>query len=376
MKIAIVSPEFPPDIGGVETYALEFVRELATRGHDLTLFTMRHPEGEVTIPGVRVVPALKLCRAADRQTFSHHQADVWHVLNAAYAWVALDQRTTVVTVHGNDFLRPYYPVAQPDLWRSPLLWRYADALASCLRPYWISRSAALVNRALPKARHIITNSRYTERVLLEKVPDCAGRTSPGLVGVAHRFFEVACRVSGNGPRHIVTVSRLSEPRKNVAEVLHALAALRGQFDFRYTVVGDGADRARLEALAYELGLVQRVRFTGFVDDQTLLDTYAEADLFVLTSAIIPASHEGFGIVYLEAAASGVPCLAARLAGAVEAVEDGVSGFFVDTPTRESIATALRAFLSGAIQFKPQACRDFAHKFSWARVVDHACAHYS
>lgn len=376
MRIALVSPEFPPDIGGVETYAREFVRELAGRGHDLTLFTMRHPEGEADIPGVRIEPTLKLCRDADRKTFANHRTDVWHALNAAYAWLALEYSNTVVTVHGNDFLRPYYPIAQPDLWHIPLLWRHADRLAGILRPLWKARSAALVRHALPHARHIMANSRYTERVLLEKVPGCAGRTSTGLVGVEQRFFGVERRSVGNGPAHLMSVSRLSEPRKNIAEVLRALAMLKDDFAFRYSVVGDGADRPRLEALARELGLEQRVHFAGFVDERQLLDTYAEADLFVLTSSIIPGSHEGFGIVYLEAAASGVPCLAARLAGAVEAVADGVSGFFVDDPTRDSIADALRAFLSGGISFNPQACRDFARNFTWARVVDHALAHYA
>ena len=59
MHIAIVSPEFPPDIGGVETYAREFVTELARRGHDVTVFTVRHPQGEVALPGVRIEPVLK-----------------------------------------------------------------------------------------------------------------------------------------------------------------------------------------------------------------------------------------------------------------------------------------------------------------------------
>jgi glycosyltransferase involved in cell wall biosynthesis len=173
----------------------------------------------------------------------------------------------------------------------------------------------------------------------------------------------------------LTVCRLSEPRKNVDRVLHALAKLKDRHDFRYTVVGDGHLRASLEGLAETLELAQHVRFTGFVNQDELLDIYAHSDLMVLASGVTPDSHEGFGIVYLEAAASGVPSLAARLAGAVEAVEDGTSGMFVDEPTIEKLAEALDRFLRGEIHFDRQACRSFAHRFTWTKVVDHALQYY-
>jgi len=140
-------------------------------------------------------------------------------------------------------------------------------------------------------------------------------------------------------------------------------------------VGDGHDRARLERLTVDLHLEERVRFTGFVSRNELLDSYAHSDLMVLASGVIPGSHEGFGIVYLEAAASGVPSLAARLAGAAEAVDEGKSGMYVEEPTVEALTDALGRFLGGQIRFDPGACRNFARRFTWARVVDHALQYY-
>jgi phosphatidylinositol alpha-1,6-mannosyltransferase len=174
---------------------------------------------------------------------------------------------------------------------------------------------------------------------------------------------------------LLTVARLSEARKNVDQVLRALALLKDRHDFRYTIVGDGYDRPRLETLAKELGIEERVRFAGFVSQEELLDTYAQSDLMILTSAVIPGSHEGFGIVYLEAAASGVPCLAARLGGAAEAVEEGRSGFFVETPAVDALAAALGRFLRREIRFEQEACREFARRFLWKNVVDHALKYY-
>jgi phosphatidylinositol alpha-1,6-mannosyltransferase len=377
MRIGIVAPEFPPDIGGVETYAFEFSKELAKRGHDVTVFTPRHARGEVSVPGGRVHAKLSMRRDVDQQILGDYPVDVWHVMNAAFAWLALEGKPTVVSVHGNDFLRPYISVAKRSWASLPLLWRLADmGNPNLLESFWTWRTRRLMNEALPKAKHILANSQYTEAALLDRYPACRGKTSVAFVGVGERFFSVEHRPAANGVRRLLTVSRLSERRKNVDMVLQALASLKERYAFSYTVVGDGHDRARLELLTKELGLQDRVRFTGFVGQDDLLRIYSESDLFVLTSSILPSSHEGFGIVYLEAAASGVPSLAARLAGAAEAVSDGVSGMFVDAPAVGTIAGALSEFLDGKIKFDREACRQFAQQFSWRRVVDHSLSFYA
>jgi glycosyltransferase involved in cell wall biosynthesis len=175
---------------------------------------------------------------------------------------------------------------------------------------------------------------------------------------------------------LLTVCRLSERRKNVDLVLRALATLKGRRAFRYTVVGDGELRPELEALTAELGLREHVRFAGFLDAAGLRAELLASDLFVLTASINPASHEGFGIVYLEANACGTPTLAARLAGAAEAVADGVSGAFVDGLEVGQVAAALERVLSGGQRFDPEACRAFARGFGWDRVVDAALPWYA
>ena len=82
-----MSPEFPPDIGGIETYAFEFVRELVKRGHEVHVFTLRHAQGEVSIPGVKIWPILRRRRYLDSPSLKEHCMDAWHVMNAAYAWL-------------------------------------------------------------------------------------------------------------------------------------------------------------------------------------------------------------------------------------------------------------------------------------------------
>jgi phosphatidylinositol alpha-1,6-mannosyltransferase len=95
---------------------------------------------------------------------------------------------------------------------------------------------------------------------------------------------------------------------------------------RLVVVGDGDDRPRLQAKARELGLAERVVFTGFVEEATLAVLYARARGFVM-----PSSGEGFGLVYLEAMRSARACVALSGGAAAEVVVDGETGILVDGP---------------------------------------------
>lgn len=374
MRIGVVSPEFPPALGGVETYAWEFCRELLRRGHEVTVFTSPQKGGPAELAGGRVLPVLRRRRRHDLKTLRDQQIDAWHVMNTGYAWLALERpQPVVVSAHGNDFLRPYILASRLDLFRQ---WRPLRRLFEPLdKKLGVFLSDRLMQRALPRARHILCNSRYTERALLARIPACQGKTSTAWVGVAQDFFSIEPAVRADGVANLLTISRLSEPRKNVALILHALAELKARHAFRYTVVGEGAERAALQAMAQRLGLEERVRFTGKVDGDQLRMHLSESDLFVLTASINPYSHEGFGIVYLEANAAGVPVLAARLAGAAEAVEESVSGYFVEEPELPQLVEALDAFLAKRIRFDSEACRQHARRFDWARVVDQAERYY-
>ncbi len=376
MRIGIVAPEFPPALGGMQTYAFEFARELGRRRHEVHVFT-RAGQGQPleAFPG-QVHPVLRESRKLDWARLRTFRMDAWHVMNACYAWLALETRPVVVTVHGNDFLRPYLPVERLHLERLPLLWRSERLVAWLEQRIGSALTRRSVRRGLRCAARILTNSRYTEAVLLERYPACRGLTTAAMVGVSTEYLNQAQRTRRGSIPQLITVARLEERRKNVDVVLRALATLKDDFTFFYTVVGDGHLRPQLEALAAELGLQDRVRFTGFLPGSGVRELLGKATLFVLTSSINPGSHEGFGIAYLEANACGTPVLAARLAGAVEAVEEGVTGLFVDAPTPEAVAARLREVLAGRATFDSDACRRFAHRFQWQDVVDCAMPWYA
>jgi phosphatidylinositol alpha-1,6-mannosyltransferase len=126
-----------------------------------------------------------------------------------------------------------------------------------------------------------------------------------------------------GERVLLTVGRM-DPReryKGHDRVIAAISNLVAEgYDICYLVVGEGDDRARLEALARDAGVSERVRFLGRVGLQSLIEIYRAADLFVM-----PSTGEGFGVAFLEAMASGTPALGLGVAGARDALADGQLG---------------------------------------------------
>ena len=308
---------------------------------------------------------MTLRRHRDRATLLKHTMDVWHCLDATQAWLALDTAPVFVTVHGNDFLAPYHPVGRLDLGVSDRLERWlGDRL-----------TRNLIRRALPVLR-TSSPTAGTRRRSFSGTTRPAGAGRRWLRSASRRRILPSIEPATAGRRCAsITVCRLNEARKNVAAVLHALGDLRRQHDFHYTVVGDGELLPGLRALTEELGLADRVTFTGAVSHRQKIDLLRNSDLFVLAATADSRSYEGFGIAYLEANACGTPVLAARAGGAVEAVEEGINGYFVEQPTAPGIAGALARFLGGELYFAADQCVHFAQRFSWRAVVEHTIARY-
>jgi phosphatidylinositol alpha-1,6-mannosyltransferase len=144
---------------------------------------------------------------------------------------------------------------------------------------------------------------------------------------------------------LLTVSRLA-PRKGHDVVIRALPTIVDAHpDTVYLIAGDGGQRASLEALAKRVGVAEHVVFLGYVPDADLPDLYATADLFVMPNRKEGSSVEGFGIVFLEANATGTPVIGGNSGGVPDAVADGVSGRLVDPASVEDVAGRVVELLS-------------------------------
>jgi glycosyltransferase involved in cell wall biosynthesis len=156
---------------------------------------------------------------------------------------------------------------------------------------------------------------------------------------------------------ILTVNRLAagEPFHSYDQILAALPAIRQSIpNVHYLIVGKGDDRPRLERLIAERNLQDCVTLAGFIADDELPNYYALCDVFAM-----PSKLEGFGIVYLEALASGKPVLAG-FDGGRNALKHGELGALVNPDNVDAIAIALTQILSGnypnALMYEPQMLR--------------------
>lgn len=142
---------------------------------------------------------------------------------------------------------------------------------------------------------------------------------------------------------LLTVARLwsGDIYKGVDVTIRALPKILTAYpDVKYLVVGRGDDQPRLAKLAEDLGVGDRVIFAGFVPTDQLVDHYRLADGYVMPS------QEGFGIVYLEAMACGVPVIAGDDDGSADPLQDGRVGWQVPHRDPDAVAQACIELLSG------------------------------
>lgn len=207
-----------------------------------------------------------------------------------------------------------------------------------------------------RALGIVANSAWTAGLARETLALFAARPVPVAaieLGTDPDFFSprrdaAALRRRlglGDGPL-LLTVARLV-PHKGQDVTIRALASLAGDFpDLRYLVIGEGHDRLRLEALARELGVAERVCIAGALYDDDVAEAYAAAAVYVGLSRVDnEINAEGFGIAFIEAGASGTPSVAGDSGGVRAAVREGETGLIVPPADVGAAAAAVRLLLS-------------------------------
>jgi phosphatidylinositol alpha-1,6-mannosyltransferase len=223
-----------------------------------------------------------------------------------------------------------------------------------VRHSWLKRVTA--RAILGRAAAIIAISSFTARRTRELMSSL-GLAGEDRVHVVHpgtdpdRFrpnptaaLSMRRRLKIGDRSMILTVGRLV-PRKGVDMLLAALAVVATRHpDIVLVVAGEGPDRERLESEARRLGLEDRVLFLGPVPEEELPDLYAAADLFVLPAREDGDEVEGFGIVFCEAAATGLAVVGGDSAGVADAVRHGETGILVPPSDPRAIAGAIMELL--------------------------------
>ncbi len=331
MRLLLLTIDFPPSRGGVQTLLARLVAELA-------------PVWQVTV----VTPASAGGEAWDRtQSYavirSRPPAGGAAGLAGVHvrAFVEVLRRRPHVILCGHVLLGPFCRLVSV-LFGVPYV---AMAYAYEIRA---PRMRAIAGLALRGARRVVTLSEFGRRAVE------AHGVAPAAVAVIRPGVAVDDREGGPDPtereagaRVVLSVGRLVDAYKGHDMVIRAMPLILAKTPTaRYVVVGDGPLRPYLERLVASLGVAHAVRFVGEISDEDVDAWYRRCDVFVLAGrdSEVSGGAEGYGIAFVEAALRGKPVVGGRSGGIPDAVIDGETGILVDPLDPGDIADAVTRLL--------------------------------
>ncbi|MBP9853818.1 MAG: glycosyltransferase family 4 protein [Candidatus Omnitrophica bacterium] len=356
MKIGIIAVDFYPKLGGMENYAAQLAMNFRDMGHAVHLFIKKDGQDLNNVTNYKI---LTKDLFKDIPSLCRFDMDVWLAINSSYGILSGYKKNVFICSHGNDFLSPWVCYQFPFL-ENKLIWRFKEPLEKFFSKF-------ILNLHIGRIKGIFPNSDYTKDRFLKMYPSAKDKISVINPGVDPNFF-MTTQEKSKGRFNILSVTRLTNPRKNIRSVIEALSLLKDKYPFTYSVIGDGPMKEYLENLVKQKNLTDQVFIKGQVSYEELKESYRSSDLFVLIPKTDKNDVEGFGMVYLEANACGVPVLASRGNGSSNAVKEGISGYFVDEPDAQHCQKALEEFFSGKINFDQQKIIDHAKPFRWSNIA--------
>jgi len=363
-SLLISGSYFPPQIGGISTMMYEICRELG-------------PDRVAVLTGVAGTPAdaplekLKMFRVDDCLPPRSVGSSMRLVAALGRALVAMRPAVLQYATLEDAYLAYWTRRA---LGLRHIFYAHGNELLAAAKSPWDKARSALLASSC-----VVANSRFTAE-LARSFGLPAERVRVVHPGCNVQEFykmsvdaETRARITQGRPRArvLLTVGNLVE-RKGHDTVIRALSALPpGMEDTLYLIAGEGPYRQALEELAQSLGVAERVRFLGRVEKSDLPLLYSLADAFVMVARERKdnCDVEGFGIVFIEAAACGIPVIAGRSGGVEDAVMDGVTGLLVDPLDTGEVARAIAALLAKADlarELGESGRRRAIAQFTWSR----------
>jgi phosphatidyl-myo-inositol dimannoside synthase len=337
--VFLITHEFYPKRGGIATFAEEIARASAGLGYDIEVWAQSAPSvaekrdwpfrlRRLPLKGTHDLTCqIQLARELIRNRRHLRRATVY-----------LPEPGPMMSMMLLQFFHAFRPG------RLVLTFHGSEILKFARRPMrrW------LAGQLIRRATRVSTLSNYTQELLLGHFPEAADKITLTPGALRSDFAVVPARPEARKNKIVVlTVGRL-HPRKGQLLTLQALQmlppAVRSRIE--YWVAGaqsKGNYENALRATASSCpDLV--VRFFGNLPDDELAGVYDRADIFAMTSVNLERSIEGFGLVYLEAAAHGLPVVAHDVGGVSEAVVDGVTGLLVSPNRPVQLAAAFEKLI--------------------------------
>lgn len=343
-RVLLVTNDFPPRRGGIQSYLEALVGHLVESGeHSLTVYAPKWKGAEdydraaaaagytvVRHPGTLMLPEPAVALRMRRLIAEHGAQTVWFGAAAPLALLSPLARAAgadriIASTHGHEVGWSMLPLARTALRRIGSDTDVVTYISGYTRKRFASAFGP--DAALEHVPPGVDTDRF--------VPDEVARA------------ELRARYRLGGRPVVLCLSRLV-PRKGQDMLIRALPAIRERVPgTALVIVGGGPYRTSLQRLTHTFGVAEHVVFTGGVPAEELPAHHAMADVFAMPCRTRGAGLdvEGLGIVYLEASSSGVPVVAGRSGGAPETVVDGQTGTVVDGWDVGAIAAAVGDLLA-------------------------------
>lgn len=381
MKVLLVSWEYPPVvIGGLGRHVHHLATELAAAGHEVVVLARRpfdtdpstHPTTDEVAEGVRVVAAAQDPHefefATDMMAWTLAMGHA--MVRAGLAIAAGDAPWRPDVVHAHDWLVAHPAIALAEFFDVPLV-STIHATEAGRHSGWVSGPTSRQVHAVESWLVRESDSLITcSASMRDEITELFG---PGLAeirvirnGIDAARWPFAHRRPHDGPARLLYLGRL-EYEKGVHDLIAALPRIRRAHPgTTLTIAGEGTQQGWLIEQARRHKVRRAVEFSGHLGHDDLVATLHGAD-----AAVLPSHYEPFGIVALEAAATGTPLVTADVGGLGEAVIDGRTGLSFEARDVDGLAAAVVATLDdpAAAQRRAVAARDrLTADFTWETVA--------
>ena len=361
MKIAILVTHFPPKwIAGTEVATYNIAKYLAKRGHEIHVITRYSKE---------------LPRFEEKDGFYIHR--IWYLdfpilsffTHLFFFFAEIFKiRKNLSIIHGQ-MISPcglLAIIAGKYLQKPSITYTRGSDVYRASKLFKIT-----IGKFVLKKSDVIIALTEDMKKEIEKICDREVFVIPN--GIDLRNFEKLSKENirkkleiANEEEIIIFVGTLRSV-KGVKYLIKAMEIIiQKNIDTRLMLVGDGEDRESLEKLVKELDLEKYVSFVGIVPNKKVPEYMVASDIFVL-----PSLSESFGIVNLEAMASGLPIVATKVGGLAEIIKDGENGFLVEPKNSKEIAEKVLLLLEDE-EMRERISRnnkESVKKYSWESVVE-------
>ncbi|MBF0239676.1 MAG: glycosyltransferase family 4 protein [SAR324 cluster bacterium] len=356
MRILMIARLFYPEIGGIQTYSYELAKQLTRQGHEVCVLC---PPAEGDLEFDRQQP-FKIIRGK---------------------WTRIKWLKTIFYIgHYLKIIHQWHPdIAFGTIWAPcgvvawigkmlagiPYILAFHGTEITLWQKHWITRQ--LMRLVIQQSMFSLAVSHFTAAKVLAIGGPHPVHVIPCGVDL-ERFKGIPQNEKNSGPNVLLSLGALV-PRKGFDMVIRALPeVLRARQDFVYRIAGSGSDLERLKALVDEHQLNDYVKFAGRIPSQNIPEEFEKCHLFIMPSRDIQGDFEGFGIVFLEANASGKVVIAGNSGGIPDVVRHEKTGLLVDPENPSAIAGAILRLLEDDVlrtRMETEA-RNHALAFTWEK----------